>query len=151
MAQLQLEWLVFLDRHRLAHDSSSGKFADDGRVLSVQQLFDDGRLFFALAQDPGDVAFLRAVIQGNVAGGFTAAEDANLAHALRTDTTDSKVGHTTVGKLQPRVGDVFRLAEDWDADGIDTNHRRTHEAENDVQVVDHQIEHDADVCAAIRI
>ena len=77
-------------------------------------------------------------------------EDANLAHPLRADPARGDVGDAAVLETQPRIGDVFAPAQDRHADGIDRLHRRPNEMQNNFQIVNHEIEHDADVGAAIR-
>jgi hypothetical protein len=116
-------WFVFLNRHRLAHDFAPGKFADDGGILAAQQLFPPRRFFLALARDAENVAFLGAVVQRHITGVFPAAEDTDLAHPLRADAAGGQIGHAAVGELEPRVGNVFGLAQDGDADGINAGDR----------------------------
>ena len=76
-------------------------------------------------------------------------EDANLPHSLGTDSTRGDVGHAAILETKPRVGDVFAPTQDRHADRIDRLHGRPDEMQNDFRVVDHEIEHDADVGAAI--
>ena len=151
IAQFQLERLVLLDGHRFAHDLFAGKLAHDGGVLAAQQLFQQGRLLLAFARHAVDESFLRAVIQRDVAGDCAAAENADLAHALRADAAGGQIGHAAVGKAQPRVGDVLRLAQDGDAHRVHARDGRPHKSQNHVQIVNHQVEHDADVRAAGRV
>src|SRR2546423_58668 len=67
-------------------------------------------------------------------------KDADLAHLLGTDPAGSNIRDAAVLETNPRVGDVFALAQNWHADGVNALHRRSHEMQNDFQVVDHQIE-----------
>ena len=70
---------------------------------------------------------------------------------LRTDAARSDIGDAAVLETQSRICDVFAAAQNRHADGIDRLNRRTDEMQNDLEIVDHQIEHDADVGAAIRV
>src|SRR4029434_9753914 len=78
-------------------------------------------------------------------------KNADLAHPLRTDPARSHVRHTTIFETNPSVGAVFRLAQNRNADRVDALHERADEMQNNFQIVDHQIEHDADVGAAVWI
>ncbi len=78
-------------------------------------------------------------------------EDANLAHALRTDAAGSDVGDAAVLETQARIRDILAAAQHRHADGLDRLHGRAHEMEDDLEIVNHEIEHDADIGAAIRI
>ena len=78
-------------------------------------------------------------------------KDPNFAHPLGTDPAGGDIRHTTIFEMKPRVGDIFVTAEHRDADRVDTPKRRAYKMENDLQVVDHQIEYDADIRAAFRV
>jgi len=153
MLQFELERFVLRDRHRLAHDFFAGKLADDGRVLSNTELggenfFQQRTFFLAVARDAIDESFLHAVIERDVAGIGRAAEDADLAHPLRADAAGGEIGDAAVGKPQSHVGDVLALAQHGNAHAVHAGHGRFHKRKNHVEIVDHQIEHDADVRAA---
>src|SRR6266487_192020 len=64
-------------------------------------------------------------------------KNANLAHALRTDAARGHVCYTTVFEMQSHVGDVFTTAKHRHAHRINTPQRRTHEMQNDFQIMDH--------------
>ena len=66
------------------------------------------------------------------------------AHAAR-----GRVGDAAVGEPQARVGDIDFLGEHAGADGIDRHHGRAHDAQDQIDVVDHEIEHHVDVGAAM--
>src|SRR6476620_12086437 len=72
-------------------------------------------------------------------------EEAELADALRADATGGEVGDTTGGKFDAHVGDVDFSREDGKADGLQGMHGRLDEAENDVEVMHHEIEDDIDI------
>ena len=48
-------------------------------------------------------------------------------------------------KLQAHVGDIHLGREDGQADGADFDHLRFGEGEHDIEVVDHEVEHDVDI------
>ena len=66
-----------------------------------------------------------------------------------TDAARGDVGHATILETDARVGDVFAPAQDRDADGIDRLHGRPNEMQNNFEIVNHEVEHDPDVGAAI--
>src|SRR5271170_1256266 len=72
-------------------------------------------------------------------------EEAQLADALCADTAGGEVGHAAGLKLKADVGDVNLAGEDGQADGVEVAHGGLSEAENDIQVVDHEIEDYIDV------
>ena len=76
-------------------------------------------------------------------------EDAELPLALEGHAARGDVGDATVGEAQPRVGDVDGIGQDGDADRLHRAQRRRHHAEDDVEVVDHEVQHDVDVGAAL--
>ena len=78
-------------------------------------------------------------------------EDADLPHLLGADPAGGDVRHAAILETEPRIRDVFAAAQDRHADGVDRLHGRTDEMQNDFEIVDHQVEHDSDIGAAIRI
>ena len=156
MLKLQFERFVFVDGHRLAHDFASGKFADDGGVfadaeLGGENLFDERRFFLAIARDAIKKSFLHAVIERDVAGIGRAAEHADFSHALGADAADGEICYAAIGETQARIGDIFALAQHGNAHAFDADDGRFDEREHDVEVVNHQIEHNADVHRAGRV
>ena len=93
-----------------------------------------------------DPAALVLVVEGEVAVGL---EDADFAHFLGADAGGGEVGDAAVFEFEAGVGDVLALHENRDADGVDVDEGALHQVEDDFDVVDHEIEHDADVDAAI--
>ena len=106
-------------------------------------------MLLAVAGDAINEAFLGAVIEGDITGDRAAAKDADFARALRADAAGGEIGHAAVGEAEPGIGDVLGLAEDGNADGLDTGHSGAHQTEHDIQIVNHQVQHNADVGAAI--
>ena len=76
--QFQLERFVLRNRHRLAHDSFAGKFADHRHVAASkgQKLSQLGTDPLIVAGDAVNETFLRAVIERDIADDGAAAEDA---------------------------------------------------------------------------
>ena len=50
--------------------------------------------------------------------------------------------------MQAHAGDVLALAQHGHADGVDAGHGGFDEMQDDVEIVDHDIEHNADIEAA---
>jgi hypothetical protein len=146
--EFEFEGFVLFDGDGFAHDFFSAEFADDGGVAGGEKFFQEGGFFFAFAGDAVNETFLRAVIEGDVAGVRAAAEDADFAHAFGADAAGGEVRDATVRKTEAGVGDVLAFAQDGNADGIDAGDGRFDEGEDDVEIVDHEVEDDADVGAA---
>ena len=109
-------------------------------LLHLDLLLGDLRIDLAI-----DLAALVEVIEREIG---VVLEDADLAHLLEADAAGRDVGHAAVFETDARVGDVLALAQHGGADRIDRLDRRAHEMQHDFEIVDHQIEHDADVGAA---
>src|SRR5215471_18613854 len=78
-------------------------------------------------------------------------KDPNFAHSLGTDPAGGDIRHTTIFEMKSSVGNIFAATEHRDADRVDTPKRRAYEMENDLQIVNHQIEYDAYIRAALCI
>src|SRR4029077_17620499 len=98
MLQLELQWLVFLDRHGFAHNALSSEFTDYRGVFGVKQFFQHRTFFFAVSGNSINEPFLRAIIEGNVTDDWPAAEDADFAHLFRTDPAGSEICDAAVGE-----------------------------------------------------
>lgn len=72
-------------------------------------------------------------------------EEAELSDSLGGDTACREVGDAAVFEFEADVGDVDFRGEDGQADGSDFPDWRGCEAEDDVEVVNHEIEDDVDV------
>ena len=121
--QLQLERLLFLNRHRLSHDAFAPELAHDGGVLRFQQFLEQRRFLLAFTGDAVNKPFLRPVIERDVARHRAGAEHADFAHLIRADAAGREVRDATIGKAQPRVGNVFGFAEHRNADGVHAGDR----------------------------
>ena len=104
-----------------------------------------GRAAVHLAQPP-HFEFTARVVHRDVRGGL---DEAHLADAVAADPAGRQVGDAAAGELQPGVGDVdaagqHRHADGFDADDLLVDHREQH-----VEVVNHQVEDDVDVEAAV--
>ena len=89
----------------------------------------------------------RAVLEvdRNVAVGL---EHAQLAHRLRAHAARGHVGDAAVRELDACVGDVDPAGEHRDAVRAHLDYWRVDERQDDVEVMNHQVEHDVDVGAA---
>ena len=72
-------------------------------------------------------------------------EEAHLAHALGADAAGGEIGDASVGEGEADVGDVRLVREDGQADSADLAQGRAHQAEDDVEIVDHEVEDHVDV------
>ena len=111
------------------------------------------RDLYLLARDPAfgapiDFAALFFIIEREIS---VLLKNADLAHPLRTDAAGSDICDTAILKSHPRVRDIFAAAQDRHTDSVDGLHGRAHEVQNNLEIVNHEIEHDADVRAAFRI
>src|SRR5687768_13418945 len=70
-----------------------------------------------------------------------ALEEANLPHPLERNTTCGQICHAATGELEARVRNVRTCGKDRDAHGCDRNDGLAHEAEHEIEVMDHQVEH----------
>src|SRR5947207_1326835 len=121
-----------------------------GDLLSQRLLFFD-RYWFAPdlpPLSPVNLAALILIIERKVG---VLLKDANLPHSLGADSTGGDVGNAAARKSQSRVGNIFPAAKDGHAHGIDALDRRPHQMQNDFQIMNHEIEDDADISAAIWI
>ena len=72
----------------------------------------------------------------------------HVADLFVADARGAEVGDATVGELEPGLRDVFMIAENGNTECLNAADRRIGEVERQIEVVDHQIEHDADVGGA---
>ena len=75
-------------------------------------------------------------------------EDADLPRLLEAHAAGAQVGDAAVLELEAGVGDVLGLRQHLHAHAVDPPDRRLHEGQHDADVVDHEVEHDADLGAA---
>lgn len=148
--QFQFERLFFFDGNRLADNAAAGKLADDASfpALCGQQLAKEGRFFFVFARHAAEIAFLFSVVQRDVAGRLAVAEHADFSHLIKADPAGGKVGDASVLEANSGVGDVFGRAQNGKADAFHRNGGRPHKGKHDVQIMNHEIQNDADVRAA---
>src|SRR5437588_11787673 len=136
-------------RHfRLATSDCTVDKGDD--LLSQRLLFFD-RYWFASdfpSLFPINLAALTLIIERKVG---VLLKDANLPHSLGADSTGGDVGNAAARKSQSRVSNIFSATKHGHAHGIDAFDRRPHQMQNDFQIMNHEIEDDADISAAIRI
>ena len=106
----------------------------------------DPRLVAGAADEPVHLDLLRRVVDRQVGVGL---EEADLPDAVAADPARREVGDAAVLEPQPRVGDVDAPGQHRHADRLDRRDLRPHERQDDVEVVDHQVEDDVDVEAAL--
>ena len=75
-------------------------------------------------------------------------EQAQLAHAFGGDTAGGKIGDAASGELKPHVGDIDLGGENGDAGGANLLGRFAGERENDIDIVNHQVQHHIHIQAA---
>ena len=88
---------------------------------------------------------LPAVIERDV---LARLEEAQLADALGRDTARGEIGDTARGESKANVGDVDLSGEDGDTGGANLLGGCADQVKHDIEIVDHEIEHDVDVEAA---
>ena len=86
--------------------------------------------------------FLTREVERKVLVGLEETEFANL---LGGDAAGREVGDAARFEFDANVGDVRFVREDRQADGADFANGRVGEAEDDVEIVDHEVENDVDV------
>jgi len=77
------------------------------------------------------------------------AEKPDLLHGLGADAAGRDVGDAAGGKRQADVGDVDLVRKNGNADRLHAGDRRIHEFQDQVQVMNHQIQNDVHVGAAL--
>lgn len=87
-------------------------------------------------------SILFGVVEGDVLAGL---EQAQFADALHGDAAGGEVGDAAIVKLEAYVGDVDFGGEDRDASGADLLEFAADEAEDDIEVVDHEVEHHVNI------
>ena len=96
--------------------------------------------------EPHELSDAGAEVEGEVA---VRLEDPEPAHPLSRDPRRGHVGHRARGKLDPRVRHVEMRREHRHAAGPDVGRRgAAGQVENEIEIVDHEIEHHRDVGAA---
>src|SRR5207244_11117473 len=88
----------------------------------------------------------RLEIRGNVEVGL---EHAQLAHRRPAYAARRQVGDTAVGELDARVGDVDVARQYAESAGADVDRLGARQRTGQIDVMDHEIEHDVDVRAAL--
>src|SRR4029453_8203437 len=77
-------------------------------------------------------------------------EEANPPHPVPADPASGKVGDTPVLKPKPCVGDIYSPGQDRYSDRLDRLDIRSHQRQQHVQIVNHQVEDDVDIEASFR-
>ncbi len=76
-------------------------------------------------------------------------EQPQLAFGFQAHAAGGCIGDAAIRESQARVGDIDLIGKYAGADGIDRHHRRAHDAQDQVDVVNHQIQHHVDIRAAV--
>src|ERR1700738_5288047 len=100
---------------------------DKRNELLLQRFFPLDRNFVARdfsRLEPIDFAALLFVVEREIG---VLLKYADLAHPLRADPARSHVGYATVLETNPRVGNVFSLAQNRNTNRVDVLHRRAHQ------------------------
>jgi hypothetical protein len=118
-------------------------------VLAGQKLLQHTGLLSILGRHAIQFALLLHVIEGDVRGVvFGAAKDADLAHLFRRDAAGGDVGDGTRLERQPRVRDVNRWSQHGHTDGVQIVDMTANERTDEIDVVNHEIQHDGHISAA---
>ena len=123
--------LGVVDR-QLLHGETGGSRAPDVRRSAGLR---DGRR-------PHEQRLLVVVVEREVA---LPGEDAEAAHPLERDAARREVRDAARGEGDAGVRQVLVGPEDGHADGVDPLRVLAHQVAHEVEVVDHEVHHDADV------
>ena len=146
VSEFSFEWFFFGNRNWFPNDPLSGKLGDDRTVGGDAEDFSkEGAFLFVFGGEAKQVTTLVLVIEGEV-GVFL--EDANFAEFILTNATGGDVGNATILEAETHIGDIFAIAEDGDANGIDLGDGGANEMENNFEVMNHHIEDYPDIEAS---
>ncbi len=136
--RLQFEAKRLSGSNRRLVEVEAGKTVDE--VLRCARLQRCLQLEAGIDGDHKGVA--PGIVDGNVATGLKVAQ---LADAFDGDAGGSEVGDTAGVEFHADVGDIDLAGEDGQADGAQFADRTGSETEYDVEIVDHQVEHNIDI------
>src|SRR6478672_6977873 len=74
---------------------------------------------------------------------------ANLALAFERNPARGHIGNTTIGEIDPRIGDIRFIGQDRDPDRLDPFDRGTDQTRDHVDIVNHQVQDHVDISAAL--
>ena len=122
---------------------------EEGSEFDLEGLtfFDWDILFFYTKEATlfNEMAFLVHKIEREV--GFRL-EDTDFADFFKANAARFDIGDGSVFKSDSSVGDIFGFRNNVNADSIDAGNGRLDELEDDADVVDHEVEDDADFGAS---
>ena len=72
-------------------------------------------------------------------------EETQLADALGGNARGGEVGDAAGLELEPDIGDIDGGGQHGETDGTDLADGRLHERKHDIEIVNHEVEHDIDV------
>ena len=75
-------------------------------------------------------------------------ENEHFALALQADAAGGNVGYAAILEDDAGVGYILLAGEHRSTDGVDSLHRRSNDMLDNINVVDHQVQHHIDICAA---
>ena len=96
---------------------------------------------------PPHLELLRRVVDRDVRVGL---EQPDLPDTIAADAARRQIRDAAGRKPQPDVRDVDARRQHRHTDSVDRHHRRIDDRQDHVEIVDHQVEHDVDVEAALR-
>jgi hypothetical protein len=76
------------------------------------------------------------------------AKHVHTAHRRGVNAAGLQVGHAAVRERHPRLRQIFVAAENGHAQRLDRSHRRPYQGQHQIEIVNHQIEHHADIGGA---
>src|SRR6266568_8399379 len=77
-------------------------------------------------------------------------EKTKFSRFFQTDAACGKVSHTSIFEFHTGICNVGLLGEHWNTDRSDFTYRRRHEAQNDIDIVNHQVKNNIDIQAPWR-
>ncbi len=90
--------------------------------------------------------FLRGIVDRDVR---VVLKPADLPHTVSADAACRQVRDTARGEAQPHVGNVYPIGQHRNANGFNRRHLGIDDREDDVEVMNHHIEDDIDIKAAV--
>src|SRR6185437_16207109 len=127
---------------------------EKGAQFRLQWLFGLRRQFFKINRRLGTLAghadaryILPRVINRNI---FTRLEKTQFAHALRGNTARGQIRHRARLKFNACMRDIYFLCQHGNTHGMNVAYRRVDEPKQNIQVMNHHVEHHIHVQAARR-
>src|ERR1700722_13192290 len=90
------------------------------------------------------------IVERQVSGGCLL-KHSDLAHFFWANSTSRQISHAPALKSDPRVRDILALTQDRDSHRVDAFYRRTHQMQDDLKIMNHEIKHHPDFNTTKRI